>query len=703
MNPLIILITPFCGAFISYFIGKRNEVHRDIFNIILNAAVLIGILLLSPSLVYGPVVRHMPHLMGTGLDIRIGPLQYLMLLTTAGIWFLTTMFLTQYVPTRKKRNRFHFFFLLTYGSTLGFFMTDNILNQFTFFEILSLSGYFLIIHDEDNAAHEAGMLYLTMAILGGLCALLGILIAYEATGSLMVSEIGRFLPAMGAEPMAAGGLLFFGYAVKAGIFPLHIWVPKAYAAAPTPAAAVLTGILAKTGLYGLYTTVILLTGSQPVFGWLAVALGFVTLLHGGVLALFQRNVKHILAYSSMSQYGLILLAIGVGALSGPEGMMAVGGAFIHMVSHSLFKVLLFLSIGLLYLKTQELNLNLIHGIGKKSGMLAACFSIAILSAWGMPGFTGSTSKSLIHEGLAHWSHTLPAWGETTAEGLFILGSALTVAYFLKLFTALFLDPVSEFADMLWLKRRKRASVPMLLLGVLILATGFFPTSLWEIVKSGLSAQGYGQAAGHGAAPMDLITLLLPVLLGLLIHLAVTRRWLRKAEGAVVEYINPGVSWFSLEAHLYIPVGRTLFLRATALVALMDSGLVRGAGLISRWFRAADALLMPAGGHPESNRPEEWDQAAPAPLMPPVQAPVGEVHSDAMTASAKAVFAGQNKHQSESPNPLTRKKTEPSLAKRIVPPALKPIRTLLESTSGLTFALYLFGGFLVTLIFVLLFR
>lgn len=700
MNPLIILAIPFCGAFISYFIGQKSETYRDIFNMILNATVLIGILLLSPSLDYGPVISHVPDLMGTGLDIRIGPLQYLMMLTTAGIWFLTTMFLTQYIPSRKKRNRFHFFFLLTYGSTLGFFMTDNILNQFTFFEILSLSGYFLIIHDEDNAAHEAGVLYLTMAIMGGLCALLGILIAYEATGSLMLGEIGRFLAPMGTERMVAGGLLFFGYAVKAGIFPMHIWVPKAYAAAPTPATAVLTGILAKTGLYGLYATVILITGADPVFGWLSVALGFITLIHGGVLALMQRNVKHILAYSSMSQYGLILLGLGIGALSGPEGMLALGGAFIHMVSHSLFKVLLFLSIGLLYLKTQELSLNLIYGIGRKSIMLAATFSIAILSAWGIPGFTGSISKSLIHEGLALWAHTLPAWGEAAAEGLFTLGSALTVAYFLKLFGALFMDPVSEFSGMLWLKRRKRAAVPMMILSVLILVTGLFPESLWGIVRSGLSIQGYAEAGSHGAAPMDLTALALPLMLGLLIHLAVTRRWIRKASALGIEYLNPSLTWFSLEENLFIPVGQGIFSKATTLVAFADSGLVKTAGLLSGWLQAVDTLLMPSDAHPESHdageenppvtasselpagpaEPEKQPESLEIPCEEPLKIPAA-VQAKAMPlkAAASARRAG------------------------MFPLPLRRLRTLFESASGLTFALYLFGTFLVTLIFVLLFR
>lgn len=676
MNPLIILAAPFCGAFISYFIGQKKESLRDLFDILLTAGVLISILTLAPALKWGPIVRHVPQLMGTGLDLSIGPLQYLMMLLTASIWFLTTMFLIQYVPTRKKRNRFHFFFLLTYASTLGFFMTDNILNQFTFFEVLSLSAYFLIIHDEDDEAHKAGTLYLTMAILGGLSALLGILIAYEAAGTLNIGEIGRVLAPMRTERSIAGGLLFFGYAIKAGIFPLHIWLPKAYAAAPTPATAVLTGILAKTGLYGLFTTVVIITGSDPVFAMLAMVLGTVTLFHGGILALMQRNIKRILAYSSMSQYGLILLGIGLGAQLGFEGTTALTGAFIHMISHSLFKVLLFLSIGLLYLKTQDLNLNLIHGIGRRSPLLAATVCLGVFSAWGIPGFSGSVSKSLLHEGLSQWAHGLPTWGGMAAEALFLLGSGLTVAYLLKLITALMVDPPSEFSEMIWLKRQKRAAVPMAILCILIMAAGLFPNTLLEIAGSGLVAAGFTQAAesAHGTgSPLAAVP---PLLIGIAIHFLITRRFLRTDLGKEISYANPSLLWFSLETQLYAPAGLGLFRRMTALVAIADSGLTKAGAALSTLLQAADRLLIPSASAQDPFAPPEADE------------------SDSLPDTIPDTLPDTPTILKTTPQPVSTK------APLKVPVDLQ---ALLEGASGLTFALYLFGAFLVSLIFMLLFR
>lgn len=673
MNPLILLAAPFLGAFVSFFIGRKKESYRDLFDVLLTGGVLIGVLLMAPSLKYGPVIRHLPQLMGTGLDLSIGPLQYLMILLTSSIWFLTTVFLTQYMPSRKKRNRFHFFFLLTFGGAMGFFMTDNILNQFTFFEILSMSAYFLIIHDQDNASHEAGTLYITMAIIGGLSALLGILVAYEATGSLMIGEIGRFLAQMDTERRLAGGLLFFGYAIKAGIFPLHIWLPKAYAAAPFPATAILTGILAKTGLFGLFTTVILITGSDSVFGWLAVILGFITLIHGGILALMQRNIKRILAYSSMSQYGLILLGIGIGALSGPDGTTALAGAFIHMISHSLFKVLLFLTIGLLYLKTQELSLNQIHGIGRRTLLLFTTVSIGVLSAWGIPGFTGSISKSLLHHGLSNWAHGLPTWAAVTAEGLFILGSGLTVAYLLKLAAALFLDPPSEFSGMVWLKRRKRASIPMVLLCIMILTTGLFPGSLLDIVRSGLVFRGFTLGSEGAVAAGSAMETAIPLMLGILIHLIITRRFLRSETGGEIEYLNPSLNWFSLEANLYVPVGKVIFIRTTSMISFVDAFLVRLAATFSEWFQAVDTLLLPRESSLDSQVVEQ-------PKALPTMAPLPQSIPKSMPMS--------------KPMPHLKKSKD---AIQLL------IRGMLVNTSGISFALYLFGAFLVTLLFLLLLR
>lgn len=688
MHLLLLLAAPFTGAFIAYLIGRRREAARDLFAVLLTLGVLLGTLLLYPALQAGPVVVHVPQLMGTGLDLRVGPLQYTLVLLTALIWFVGTAFLTQYVPARMNRNRFHFFYLLTFAGALGFFMADNILNQFTFFEILSLSAYFLIIHDEDDYAHEAGTLYVTMAIFGGLLVLMGILTAYEATGTLMLEAIARLLPAMETERTVVGALLFAGYAIKAGIFPLHVWLPKAYAAAPAPATVVLTGVLAKTGLYGLYTTLLLLTGGDPLFAWLAVGLGALTLLHGGLMALFQRNVKRLLAFSSMSQYGLVLAALGIAALSDTHRTEILTGAFLLMVSHSLYKALAFLSVGLLYLRVGDLSLNLIHGIGRRALPMMAALTFSTLTAWGLPGLSGYGPKTLVHKGMVYWAHGLPSWGFWAAEGLYILGSSLTVAYSLKLLTALLLDPPSEFSGMVWLKRQLRSYGPLALPGVLILMLGLVPGPLTGLIGTGL---GHAVKA-PGATLSGLESLLIPLSLGILIHLGLTRRFLRKAFPGEVVYVNPLGDGPSLETHVYGPVTGQLLSRTTALVTFLDSGLMQGAALTVRAMKKLDAALKPKPAS-AADAPEAPSRQMPA--LPAAEAPIPA--ENPMTAAPKAAPPPQTHEPAPHREPRQRRPAPSPKA------LLRSLEQVVAGSAGLNFALYLFGAFLVLMLVLMLFR
>lgn len=691
---LLLISGPFAGAFLSYLIGRRSERARNLFDVLLTLAVLLTVGGLYPAVSQGPLSVHVPQLMGTGLDLRVGPLQYLLLLLTAFIWFIGTVFLIQYVPARLNRNRFHFFYLLTFAGSLGFFAAENILNQFTFFEILSLSAYFLIIHDEDEYAHQAGTLYVTMAILGGLLVLMGILTAYEATGTLMLDELAQRLPAMETERTIVGSLLFIGYMVKAGIFPLHIWVPKAYAAAPAPATVILTGVLAKTGLYGLYTTIVLLTGSNPVFAWAALILGALTLLHGGLMALFQRNIKRLLAFGSMSQYGLILGAIGLGALAGPEGAEATAGAFMMMVNHSLFKAMAFLSIGLLYLRVSDLSLNQIHGIGRRAMPMTAAILFSALAAWGFPGFSGYWGKTLVHDSLAHWAHTLPHWGALVSEGLFTLGSALTAAYTLKLISALVVDPSSEFSGLVWLKRQKRSYVPLLLAGTAILLLGFLPAPVTAVISGGL---GHSLALPAVTAE-HLVQVLIPVSLGILLHFVITRRLLRKVTDGEICYINPLSSGPTLETHFYMPIAGALIGRSTAVFTLFDSGLSRAVTSVGELLRSADAAL-------KSRSMAGEVLGTPAAPTPPADTPLAANTAKGVPLPATSSAA----HADEGTAPLSPARPPVSVpAGRAAAPAANPflpaaLRLLATGTSGLTFALYVFGAFLVIILLLMLIR
>ena len=205
-----------------------------------------------------------------------------------------------------------FFTLLTMGAVFGLFLSDQLLTTIVFFEIMSLSSYPWVAHEETPKALRAAQTYLWIAIIGGLCLLIGMLllphellaVRYSSSGMIAegVAPSKLFLPA---------ALMLVGFGAKAGAFPLHVWLPKAHPVAPAPASALLSGILLKAGVFGI----VLLSAKfmREIFAWHALIfwLGVATMVIGAVLALLSVEMKRILACSSMSQIGFILLGRGV--------------------------------------------------------------------------------------------------------------------------------------------------------------------------------------------------------------------------------------------------------------------------------------------------------------------------------------------------------------------------------------------------------
>ena len=240
------LLIPFVGAIIGFLIGRKSEKLRDILNDLMTGLVFLIVIFLYPYIGGRGLEMEIPDIMGTGLFLKLDAFRYIFVFITALVWFLTTIYSTQYLIKYKKRNRYYAFFILTYASTMGIFLSDHMLNLFTFFEIMSITSYFLIIHDEDEYTRDAGRTYLTMAIAGGMILLMGLFLLYDYTGTLRISEIPSETVHMGSVKYIIATLIIIGFGVKACMMPLHVWLPKAYSAAPAPATAVLSGILASS-------------------------------------------------------------------------------------------------------------------------------------------------------------------------------------------------------------------------------------------------------------------------------------------------------------------------------------------------------------------------------------------------------------------------------------------------------------------------
>ncbi|WP_432662074.1 proton-conducting transporter membrane subunit [Wukongibacter baidiensis] len=571
---LVILLLPMIGSLIGWLIGRKSEKYRDTFNILLTAVELLIVSLMFKEIQVEPVDLFIPDIMGTGLSLKLDIFRYIFVWVTAFIWFLTTIYSAQYLIKYKKRNRYYAFFMLTLGSTIGIFLSENLINLFTFFEIMSFTSYVLVIHDEDEYAHDAGKSYISMAIIGGLVLLMGLFLMYDYLGTVDISLLSHSMKNLGNIKYLISALLIIGFGVKASIVPLHVWLPKAHPAAPTPASAVLSGILVKTGIFGIIIVVAIIMKGDIPLSTVIIILGFINMFLGGFLAMFQRNIKRILAYSSMSQVGYILVGLGLIGLLKDHNAIAVYATLYHIFNHALFKVLLFLCAGVIYMILHELSINAIRGFGKHKTILKVLFLIGLFAIIGMPGFNGFISKTLLHEALSEAHHMYKTRWFDIAEVIFTISSSFTVAYLLKIFITVFMEESEEYKGQYKHHLKKRAIVPMVILSVVVIFIGLRPNVMLKVLEGTMEVfKAHGEVKPHFYDFKNIKSSMFTIGYGSIIYFGFIRNYLRRRENGRPIYFNPSLKWINLERHIYIPVGRFLYRSSSVIFKVIDRGII----------------------------------------------------------------------------------------------------------------------------------
>ncbi|MCR4891731.1 MAG: complex I subunit 5 family protein [Lachnospiraceae bacterium] len=442
----LILIIPFASAPICYALGRKNPMSSCRAGVLVTALEFV----LTLFLFQGDHSLSLPSLFPGGLSLQTDGFRAVYALVASFMWLCTSLFSLEYFRHEEKGlNRYILFVLITLGATEGVMLSSNYMATFLFFEILSFSSFTWVIHEETPGAVRAGYTYLFIAIIGGLVLFMGLILLVSDTGTLDYGELHQILQASppGGRTLAAGICILLGFGAKAGMFPLHIWLPEAHPVAPSPASALLSGILTKVGIYGILMTALYPLAACPVFGAVIAVLGVITMALGALLALFSCNLKRTLACSSMSQIGFILTGISMYELLLSRGeseaaFMTLSGAMLHMLNHSIIKLVLFLASGVVVMNLHRLNLNDIWGYGRKGKPLfKLSFAIAALGISGVPAFNGYLSKTLLHEGLVEAAEV---WGNYSlilkgAEWIFLISGGITFAYMLKLFICIFVE------------------------------------------------------------------------------------------------------------------------------------------------------------------------------------------------------------------------------------------------------------------------
>ncbi|MBK1664327.1 cation:proton antiporter [Rhodospirillum rubrum] len=327
-------------------------------------------------------------------------------------------------------------FLLCLTGLLGMAITGDAFNLFVFLEISSLSSYALVALGRDRRALYAAYHYLILGTVGATFYVIGIGFLYMMTGTLNMNDLAQRLPAVAHSRTAVAGVLFLGVglSLKLALFPLHKWLPAAYSYAPSAVGAFLAATSTKVAFYVMVR--LFLGVLAPAFSAnllpgpissreLVMVLALAAILSGSFSAIFQSNAKRLLAYSSVSQIGIMVLGLSLFSLDG------VAGGLVHMLNHALIKASLFMALGCVFLRIGSVEIADMAGIGRRMPWTMAAFVIGGLSLIGIPGTAGFISKwqlaqSAIAEG---WWLALAALIASSLLAIVYVGKVIEAAYF----------------------------------------------------------------------------------------------------------------------------------------------------------------------------------------------------------------------------------------------------------------------------------
>lgn len=457
MNLWIPVLYPMFAGLVVYGIGRKNKNLRDYAAdfVVVSEFVLLFITQFVPFVAAGgdraSYEQVYSNVAGLGMSLTMDGFRALYTTLAAFMWMVSTCFSREYFRHYRNRNRYYLFLLWTLGATMGVFLSADLFTTFLFFEIVSFTSYVWVVQDEKRESMRAGETYLAIAVIGGLVMLMGLALLYHETGTLKITGLQEACAVHIHEKamVAAGVSLFFGFAAKAGAVPLHIWLPKAHPVAPAPASALLSGMLTKVGIFGVLVVSSQIFYQDGKWGTFVLAIGVLTMLTGAVLALLSVDLKRTLACSSVSQIGFILVGVGMQGLLGGENALAVRGTVLYMVNHSLFKLVLFLAAGVVFMNLHKLDLNSIRGFGRRKPVLHGIFLCGVLGIAGVPLFSGYISKALLHESIVQYIELLKdakvsevLFGISAmsfVEWLFLISGGMTLAYMLKLYAAIFIE------------------------------------------------------------------------------------------------------------------------------------------------------------------------------------------------------------------------------------------------------------------------
>ena len=411
-----------------------------------------------------------------GIEFVVDSASALTVLIMAALAFVATLFARKALPAEineKDIGKAYSAWLLACGGLAGLVMTGDAFNLFVFLEISALSSVILIAlgAGTDRRALVAGYNYLIIGAVGATFYVIGVGFIYAVTGSLNMADLAARIPDVQQDTviMVGFGFMVAGILVKAAIFPVHIWLPAAYAYAPSAVSALLAAIATKASLYVLARILFTMFAGVPdvtalALEWVLIPLAIAGIFTGTILAIYENDIKKLLAYSSVAQIGYIALAFGIASTAG------VAAGFIHIGNHAVIKGGMFLAVGGYFLALRSrVSLSAMAGLGRRMPITTTGFLICGLSLIGLPLTAGFISKLYLVRALI-------AEDMIIVMILVLVSSALSVAYLWKIVEILWQRPEGEEAP-LHGGEAPALYIPLWILAIANLWLGIAPTPL----------------------------------------------------------------------------------------------------------------------------------------------------------------------------------------------------------------------------------
>jgi len=464
------VIIPLGAAFLISLLGKKIKNFADLLANLATFSLLVFSLYSIPQvfahkiLVY-KVGSWIPPI---GICMVLDGLSSFMLVTINLVSFLVTIYSINYMEKYTDKYRFYTLFMLMLAGMNGIIVTGDLFNLFVFLEIASIASYALVAFGTEAEELEASFKYAVMGSVASSFVLLGIALLYSYTSTLNMADISLVLSGKPTNTIVGFIAVLFlaGFGLKAALVPFHGWLPDAHPAAPAPISAMLSGVFIKTlGVYALCRVFfnILTVSHQLLF--VLIVLGLISMVVGAFLAIAQNDIKRMFAYSSISQIGYIIFALGVGT------PLAILGGLFHLFNHAVFKSLLFLNSGAIEYSVHTRNLKKLGGLNSRLPVTSYTSLLGSMSISGIPPLGGFFSKLVIIIAAIQAGYFISA---TVA----ILVSIVTLAYYLKFLNFTFFGKLDEvrlkIKEVPWAMR-----LSMIVLAIICVASGLLIAPLFK--------------------------------------------------------------------------------------------------------------------------------------------------------------------------------------------------------------------------------